>query len=156
MGRSKHRYWCTYYSHAIREVPLSFFFWNIFCGHCRWTILRSSTHTFDKTMRDAITVQRLSSLHLPSSCHLVSVLAVDLSDPQRGKGPADRMSATCKNHIRRLRLKAMWLNWWYVRGRLCSDTFRVYKKARRGFEISWGIKVVRKDAIIFHSRPLFC
>lgn len=31
----------------------------------------------------------------------VSVLAVDFSDPQGGKGPADRMSATCKNHIRR-------------------------------------------------------
>ena len=31
----------------------------------------------------------------------VSVLAVDFSDPQGGKGPADRMSAACKNHIRR-------------------------------------------------------
>ena len=31
----------------------------------------------------------------------VSVLAVDLSDPQGGKGPADRMSATCNNQIRR-------------------------------------------------------
>ncbi len=31
----------------------------------------------------------------------VSVLAVDFSDPQGGKGPADRMSATCKSHIRR-------------------------------------------------------
>ena len=31
----------------------------------------------------------------------VSVLAVDFSDPQGGKGPADHMSATCKNHIRR-------------------------------------------------------
>ena len=31
----------------------------------------------------------------------VSVLVVDFSDPQGGKGPADRMSATCKNHIRR-------------------------------------------------------
>ena len=30
-----------------------------------------------------------------------SVLAVDFSDPHGGKGPADRMSATCKNHIRR-------------------------------------------------------
>ena len=29
----------------------------------------------------------------------VSVLAVDFSDPQGGKGPADRMSAACKNHI---------------------------------------------------------
>lgn len=29
------------------------------------------------------------------------ILAVDFSDPQGGKGPADRMSATCKNHIRR-------------------------------------------------------
>ena len=31
----------------------------------------------------------------------VSVLAVDFSDPQGIKGPADRMSATCKNQIRR-------------------------------------------------------
>ena len=31
----------------------------------------------------------------------VSVLAVDFSDPQGGKGPADRMSATCKSHITR-------------------------------------------------------
>ena len=31
----------------------------------------------------------------------VSVLAVDFSDHQGGKGPADRKSATCKNHIRR-------------------------------------------------------
>ena len=29
------------------------------------------------------------------------VRSVDFSDPQGGKGPADRMSATCKNHIRR-------------------------------------------------------
>ena len=29
------------------------------------------------------------------------ILAVDFSDRQGGKGPADRMSATCKNHIRR-------------------------------------------------------
>lgn len=31
----------------------------------------------------------------------VSVLAVYFSDPRGGKGPADRMSATCKSHIRR-------------------------------------------------------
>ena len=31
----------------------------------------------------------------------VSVLVVDFSDPQGGKGPDDRMSATCKNHIRK-------------------------------------------------------
>lgn len=31
----------------------------------------------------------------------VSVLVVDFSEPQGGKGQADRMSATCKNHIRR-------------------------------------------------------
>ena len=28
-------------------------------------------------------------------------LAVDFSDPQGGKGLADRMSATCKNHVRK-------------------------------------------------------
>ena len=31
----------------------------------------------------------------------VSVLAMDFPDPQGIKGPADRISATCKNHIRR-------------------------------------------------------
>ena len=38
----------------------------------------------------------LGTDHTLHSCHP----AVDFSDPQGGKGPADRMSATCKNHIR--------------------------------------------------------
>ena len=46
----------------------------------------------------ATTIAAIPAIQLSSS---VSVLAVDFSDPQGGKGPADRMSATCKNHIRR-------------------------------------------------------
>jgi len=46
----------------------------------------------------ATTILSIPAIQLSSG---VSVLAVDFSDPQGGKGPADRMSATCKNHIRR-------------------------------------------------------
>ena len=43
----------------------------------------------------ATTIAATPAIQLSSG---VSVLAVDLSDPQGGKGPADRMSATCKGH----------------------------------------------------------
>ena len=46
----------------------------------------------------ATTILAMSAIQSSSG---VSVLAVDFSDPQGGKGPADRMSATCKSHIRR-------------------------------------------------------
>ena len=46
----------------------------------------------------ATTIAAIPAIQLSSG---VSVLAVDFSDPQGGKGPADCMSATCKNHIRR-------------------------------------------------------
>ena len=48
--------------------------------------------------RSATTIVAIPAIQLSSGA---SVLAVDFSDPQGDKGPADRMSATCKNHIRR-------------------------------------------------------
>ncbi|KAK3729175.1 hypothetical protein QZH41_000580 [Actinostola sp. cb2023] len=53
-----------------------------------------------KSTDEAVTLTILSMPAIQSSSGM-SVLAVDFSDPQGGKGPADRMSATCKNHIRR-------------------------------------------------------
>ena len=52
---------------------------NAGCYHCAMTIL---------------------SIPAIESSSGVSVVAVDFSDPQGGKGPADRMSATCKSHVR--------------------------------------------------------
>ena len=46
----------------------------------------------------ATTIAAIPAIQLSSG---VSVLAVYFSDPPGGKGPADHMSATCKNHIRR-------------------------------------------------------
>lgn len=52
----------------------------------------------DGCYHSATTILAMPAIQLSSG---VSVLAVDFSDPQGGKGPADRMSAACKNHIRR-------------------------------------------------------
>ena len=67
----------------------------------------------------------------------VSVLTVDLSDTQGGKGPAVRMSATCKNHIRR-----------YINESHDETTAEQMKKAilsRGGVE---GVRVVVVDVAI--------
>ena len=44
-----------------------------------------------------MTIVTIPAIQLSSG---VSVLAADFPDPQGGKGPANHMSATCKNHIR--------------------------------------------------------
>lgn len=44
----------------------------------------------------ATTIVAIPAIQLSSG---VSVLAVEFSDPQGGKGPANHMLATCKNHI---------------------------------------------------------
>ena len=40
------------------------------------------------------------SCQVISSCTGIEIKRIDFSDPQGGKGAADRLAATCKNHVR--------------------------------------------------------
>ena len=82
----------------------------------------------------ATTIVAIPAIQLSSG---VSVLAVDFSDPQGGKGPADRMSAACKNRIR-----------WYINEGHDVTTAKQMKEAilsRGGVE---GVRVVVVDVAI--------